>query len=626
VSSRSSRLARGALVLSCLTVLVTGDSSASRPLPDYRYFRALSIDLLGRPPTRDELAAIERPDFSFDAWIDAHLTGPSYAERIARVYTDLLRLEIPPTVHFEPPAILLNRAEILGPDGKPMHVYFRGGQRRTNPIIDGSFCFSTLETGRNPKAHEKPSIPVSQQLLDERTVEVKPWWLYSDYRSANPVDLAGPHWMKQFPQFGLYLRMFLGPDNKPPATVRVCKEEAQTSDVGHVYATGRIVTKKDKILPGRTGRLPADSPYAKAHKGELISCSSQTAFASSTECGCGVGLERCVPLDPNIFTIPHEGPLGADEPFATGYGTALVWMRGWWTEEPRQFLQKIFQDDRDVRELVTGRGTMINGPLAQFYRFMSGSTCCGNGSEFGYATPDSLFDPSKVPTALRPEDADTWTWVPDRGPHAAGLMTMPVFLLKYGSRRSRAHVLYNAFLCRDFVASTVKLTPSTEPNLMKRPGCSACHETLEPLAAYFSRVQESDWTYLPASTFPISMDRCRSAKPGQMPGACRTYYDPAFSDEHHTSLRGSYAAPDHADEGPPGLGASLAASPDFAPCVVKNVAQSLLGRPLAASDEDWKRSLAQSFAAGGYHMRSLVRAILTSPQYRSANDIAGEAK
>jgi hypothetical protein len=34
------------------------DGRAGRALPDYRYFRALSIDLAGRPPTRDELAAV----------------------------------------------------------------------------------------------------------------------------------------------------------------------------------------------------------------------------------------------------------------------------------------------------------------------------------------------------------------------------------------------------------------------------------------------------------------------------------------------------------------------------------------------------------------------------------------
>jgi len=32
--------------------LLAGEGVAGRELPDYRYFRALSIDLAGRPPTR----------------------------------------------------------------------------------------------------------------------------------------------------------------------------------------------------------------------------------------------------------------------------------------------------------------------------------------------------------------------------------------------------------------------------------------------------------------------------------------------------------------------------------------------------------------------------------------------
>ena len=61
------------------------DGIADRELPDYRYFRALSIDLQGRPPTRDELAELEQPGFDLGAWIDTHLTGAAYAQRLERI-------------------------------------------------------------------------------------------------------------------------------------------------------------------------------------------------------------------------------------------------------------------------------------------------------------------------------------------------------------------------------------------------------------------------------------------------------------------------------------------------------------------------------------------------------------
>src|SRR4051812_21069588 len=66
------------------------EAASKRTLQDYRYFRALSIDLVGRIPTRDEVAAFEADGFDVDAWIDQQLVTPAYAERIRRVYMDLM--------------------------------------------------------------------------------------------------------------------------------------------------------------------------------------------------------------------------------------------------------------------------------------------------------------------------------------------------------------------------------------------------------------------------------------------------------------------------------------------------------------------------------------------------------
>ena len=390
----------------------------------------------------------------------------------------------------------------------------------------------------------------------------------------------------------------------------MCREEAQTAETGTIYASGRPGFKKGDPLPGdRLSQPPGDSGFAKASRGRAVSCLTGTGFASSLECGCGVGLERCVPaagpqFDPPAFVIPTHTPLG-DDPFELTPQPAAAWERMWWSEEAQHFLDKLFVDDRDFREILTSRATFVNGPLAQFYRFFAGATCCGPSAELGFPQAQPLVEPSAIPTALVPEDTATWMTVADRGPHAAGILTMPIFLTKYGSRRARAHVLYNAFLCKDFVADTVKLAPSTEPDLTKRPGCSTCHQTLEPMASYFTRVQESDWTWL-----QLPADKCASKS-----GACKQVYDPAFG-----SLRGAYAAPSKAEAGPAGLGAELASAPELAPCVVQNVASSLLGRPLAPEDDAWKNQLTKIFVDGGYRMRALVKAILTSPRYRAGND------
>jgi hypothetical protein len=607
-----------ALPLVAVAVLV-GDSRAGKPLPDYRYFRALSIDLEGRPPTRDELAGFERGSFDLDGWIDSHLGGPAYAERLRRVYMDLLRLEVGPSFQFVPNPMMLRRHEIIGPDGGKLYVYWRRGQRRIPAAIDGDFCLSPDETGQQYPQNAAPTgtaKPVDKAVLDARTVLVKPWWLYADYRATMPSDHAAPDWLKRFPGFVPAPPLLVEPDGKTPTTeVRVCREEAQTAETGTVYASGRANAKKGDPLPGnRLTQPPGDSGFAKAQRGRAVSCLTGTGFASSVDCGCGIGLERCMPStgfqnEPAAFVLPTHTPLGLDAPFEATPQPPAAWARLWWGEEARRFLDRIFVEDRDFREVLTGRASIVNGPLAQFYRFMASSTCCGQDP--GEVEPEPLVEPSAVPSALIPQDTATWLPIADRGPHASGLLTMPIFLTKYGSRRARAHVVYSAFLCKDFVADTVKLEPSTEPDLTKRPGCATCHTKLEPMAAYFTRILESDWTYLPAARFPLAQ-QCKG-------GGCTRLYDPAFN-----KLRGAYAAPSHAEVGPAGLANEIVSAPEFAPCVVSNVAQSLLGRPLAAEDDAWKTQLVKTFVDGGYRMRALVRAIVTSPRYRAGNDVASK--
>jgi hypothetical protein len=602
--------------------LVARDISAGRSLQDYRYLRALSIDLLGRPPTRDEIVAFEQPSFDTDAWIATHLGGAGYAERLRRVYMDLLRLEVGPSFQFVPNPLVLRRQEILGPAG-PVYVYFRRGQRRADAAIDGELCLTADDTGLQLSATGPPvgtAKPVAQATLDARTVVVTPWWLYADYRAAAPVDRITADWAKRFPGFQPVPGLLVEPDGKTASTqVRVCREEAQTAETGVVYVSGRPGLKKGEPPPaGRLTQPPGDSGFARSHRGRAVSCLSGTGFQSSVECGCGPGLERCVPgagaaNEPPAFVLPTHTPLGGDAPFESTPQPAAAWERLWWSEEAKHFLDRIFLEDRDFREVLTGRATQVNGPLAQFYRWFAGATCCGGAADLGYSDPAPLVEPGAIPGALVPEDTATWLTVADRGPFAAGLLTMPIFLTKYGSRRARAHVVYSAFLCRDFVADAVKLSPSTEPDLTRRPGCSTCHQTLEPMAAYFTRVMESDWTYLPAERFPMALPQC--VKPGGQPGACKTIYDPAFA-----QLRGAHASPANAEAGPAGLAAAITASPEFAPCVAENVAQSLLGRALAPEDLAWKAELARTFVDAGYRMRALVRAIVRSPRYRDVND------
>jgi hypothetical protein len=157
------------------------------------------------------------------------------------------------------------------------------------------------------------------------------------------------------------------------------------------------------------------------------------------------------------------------------------------------------------------------------------------------------------------------------------------------------------------------------------------------MAAYFSRILENDWTYLPAQSFPVLNPACNGNTTTMPPASkCLNYYDPAFANMSHGTLRGAY--PDtysngmygppvthHADEGPAGLANDLVNDPDFPGCVAQNVASALLGRPLTADDAGFKEALTTAFVQGGYKMSPLVQAVVTSNHYIGANNFTSAA-
>ena len=621
-------------------------------LDEYRQFRALSVDLLGRMPTRAEVAALERPDFDLDRWIDAHLAGPAYVDRVARVYMDLLRLEDSPSFIYAPPSATLHRVAIVGPAGQSEFVYYRFNQRRAREATDGEFCLAAAETGLvvlngNNQPRGTP-IAVSQEVLDKYTTVVRPWWLYLDYRQPEPMLLYKQSWRAPDPLFQPVDELVNDPDKRPTVGVRVCREEAQEGETGHVFTTGRKPPPPSAPAPSgaanvaksappppvfpfdRARPLPLDDGYAVKHVGESISCRSSLAAAMTLDCGCGPALERCMPgadtgNDPRAFALPSHIPIGIDAPVDNAPQSVSAWHRLWWSEEARHFLAYLFDKDRDVRELVTARYSLVNGPLVQFYRSGAAAACCNREKAFNLTLEsEPLLDAARLPD-LAPSAIRDWRLVADRGPHAAGILTMPIFLTKFASRRARAAILYSALTCKSFVAGGAQLLPSTEPNLMKRPGCATCHATLEPLAAYWSRVEETSWVYLPEWQFPLRNLACKRNAQGKIPGYCEAFYDPAFSDDKAGLLRGAYASIDHAAAGPLGAGEAIAASPEFARCTVERVTASFLGRPIGDDDTALLKSLTEDFVAGGYRMKSLVRAIVRSDRYRRANNLRATA-
>lgn len=277
----------GCVVLFCA---VAQGAWAAPTLQEYKTFRALSVDLLGRIPTRTELVEFEAPGFNLDTWLDAHLQGPAYAERLRRIYVDLLRLEVGPVFQFVPSLTTLRRVDVLGPSGTE-HVFFRLGQRRARAETDGEFCLTQAETGQqfpHFAANTGTPVAVTQAVLDANTVLVKPWWSYRDYKAASPTQYFSADWPASDDGYAPAPALLMDPDGGPAiAQVRVCKEEAQPADMGTVFVTGRITSVPAGTPPpyGRLAQLPLDSAYARAHHGEPQDCTVGTALANSADCG-----------------------------------------------------------------------------------------------------------------------------------------------------------------------------------------------------------------------------------------------------------------------------------------------------------------------------------------------------
>ena len=607
---------------------------SSRSLDDYRHFRIASIDLLGRMPTRNEIASFEQPSFDLDRWIDSHLQGPAYVERLTRIYMDLLRLE--PNLNFSPAPAQLYRHEVMEEGGKPVFVYYRNGQRRAEPSIDGEFCFAPEESGIvvRPNAPDVGTMkPVPKKLLEARTELVHPWWLYRDYKSAHPAKLYQHGWNNPDAQYKPVETLVNDLDGKPTISIRVCREEAQVAESGHVHVTGRTKhpPEGEKLPGGRIKPPPNDKPFALQHKGEPIACDTRSAVENTIDCGCGIGLERCIPNDgngqTNAFYFPNKMPLGPGEPLDLAKQKAERWYPYWWSRETVHLIDDLFDRNRDFREILTGRETFVNGPLAQYYRTIQHSSCCGPETAFGMTEELApLFDPKNVPVDLQPQDVEEWKVVADRGPNAAGILTTPMFLQKYATARARGAVLYNAFLCKSFIAENAQLTPSTEPNLMKRPGCQTCHATLEPLAAYFSRIEPSSSVFLPASNFPAVNPACRKDKNGKLNGNCNALYDVAFADDKGATLRSAYGSIAHADAGAVGAAKDITKMPEFSQCAVQRVTSSFLGRQTTPDDAALLGQLDRDFVASGYKMRTLVKGIVRSAEYRKANNMTSTSQ
>lgn len=209
------------------------------------------------------------------------------------------------------------------------------------------------------------------------------------------------------------------------------------------------------------------------------------------------------------------------------------------------------------------------------------------------------------------EDGDS-SWRParylDGRPHA-GVLSSTTLWTRYPSagvnaNRHRANTVSRVLLCDDYLSRPVSFSRTQvdaltqgDPNevIGTTPACQSCHSSLDPLASHFFGFWwEVDGGLLDQTTY-------------------RPEDEPLWQGQFKQSSAYFGLPTGNLRE----LGEALAADDRLYDCAVRTVWEGLSQRH--ATDADWAelRGHRAAFDAGGRTLRSLVRSVVLSPEYRA---------
>lgn len=322
-------------------------------------------------------------------------------------------------------------------------------------------------------------------------------------------------------------------------------------------------------------------------------CSKSAYSSASGSCGCGPNLRWCLP---NMVEVEILNSLIA---------------------QTQRFVVDIVKNRKPYTEIITGKTLELNGPISHYLRYQ---TAAAGG--LTYATP---IQNHEIPT-IGFEKKDTWVKV-DRGNLHAGVLTTPMFLLKFSSDRGRATRFYSSFLCTHFQAPPGGLPPAQdschdEPNLMKRCGCKYCHQTVEPAAAYWGRWAEAGIAVLNPDEYPPVSDFCKKMQNRNNAMCRRFYFYP--NDDKEMDYLGHFipyvfATPtikQNIEAGPIALAQQSIDDGTFASCTTRKMWTWFVGADSHPQQESQILQLAANFKSNRYDLLKLIQAIVSTPEYR----------
>lgn len=262
----------------------------------------------------------------------------------------------------------------------------------------------------------------------------------------------------------------------------------------------------------------------------------------------------------------------AKDPKFTEYTPAL--QTGMIQEIPAMFQSIVFDRNASALELLTTRNTSVNKELAALYG---------------------------LPTTGLSSTALTATTLPATG-QRAGLLTTAGFLSMFANQEEGSPTLRGKFIRETILCGIVPMPPpDVTPEFADLPAgvvqtkrqrltahqtiqsCAVCHKQMDPLG-------------LPLESFD-AIGKYRTADQGLAIDLSGEVDGMAFS-------------------GPVELGQTLASHPAAADCLVRNMYRYGTGHVETASEQQVLDTLKSAFKAGGYHMRDLIRDIVSSDGFR----------
>jgi hypothetical protein len=250
-------------------------------------------------------------------------------------------------------------------------------------------------------------------------------------------------------------------------------------------------------------------------------------------------------------------------------------------EEPVRFLLDTFQNDRSILDLLYGKHTFVNGPLARHYEM------------------DDL--------KLAADDAKDWVRVDAADRYGrGGLLPMAVFLTQNSPGLRTSPVKRGYWVVRRVLGERIPPPPAVVPELpadevkmdqplrvmlaqhRNNPACAGCHARFDAYGLVFEGFD------------PIGKRRTKD-----MGGKPVDFSAPFPDGSERVGMRGLQEMLHQKRE------------KDFIDNFCRKLLSYGLGRTLLPSDEPTLTTMRQRLAGGGYRFTALVDTIVTSRQFRN---------